>query len=253
MHIDILADVICPWCFIGKRRLERALALRPELSATLSWRAFELNPDLPIDGIPREIYLSAKCDSAAKAERRYAAIIDAGRAEGIEFAFERIRRTPNTLRAHRLIRLAGDKGCTEPVVEALYQAHFVEGLDIGVTEALSEIAARAGLGRAETCEYLSSDAGTAEVRAEEQRARRLAFMPCRTLSSSAAMQSPARRSPKCFCRFSTSPPVSLTWRRWRPDAAGYRFRPANTQNSPRRFLRRRRLERKLSAAITSPT
>lgn len=173
MHIDILADVICPWCFIGKRRLERALALRPELSATLSWRAFELNPDLPIDGIPREIYLSVKFDSAAKAERLYAAITDAGRAEGIEFAFERIRRTPNTLRAHRLIRLAGDKGCTEPIVEALFQAHFVEGLDIGVTEALGEIAARAGLGRAETCEYLSGDAGTAEVRAEEQRARRL--------------------------------------------------------------------------------
>ena len=117
MHIDILADVICPWCFIGKRRLERALALRPDLSATLSWRAFELNPDLPIEGIPREIYLSAKFGSAIKAERLYAAITAAGRAEGIEFAFERIRHTPNTLRAHRLIRLAGDKGCAEPVVE----------------------------------------------------------------------------------------------------------------------------------------
>jgi predicted DsbA family dithiol-disulfide isomerase len=173
MHIDILADVICPWCFIGKRRLERALALRPDLSATVSWRAFQLNPDLPIEGIPREIYLSAKFGSATKAERLYAAITAAGRAEGIEFAFERIRHTPNTLRAHRLIRLAGDKGCAEPVVEALFQAYFIEGLDIGLTETLGELAGRAGLGRAETLEYLRGDAGTAEVRADQHRARRL--------------------------------------------------------------------------------
>ena len=73
MHIDIVSDVICPWCFIGKRRLERALTLRPELTATLSWRAFELNPDLPSDGIPRELYLSAKFGSSRAAERLHAA------------------------------------------------------------------------------------------------------------------------------------------------------------------------------------
>src|SRR5260370_14105704 len=173
MHIDIISDVICPWCFIGKRRLERALALRPDLSATLSWRAFELNPDLPIDGIPRGVYLSGKFGSADKAQRLNAAISAAGRAEGIEFAFQRIRRTPNTLRAHRLIRFAGDNGCAEPVVEALFRAYFIEGLDIGLPETLGELAARAGLRRAETCEYLSGDAVAAAVRAEEQRARRL--------------------------------------------------------------------------------
>src|ERR1700731_2591513 len=173
MHIDILADVICPWCFIGKRRLKRALALRPDLSAPLSWKAFELNPDLRIEGIPREIYLSAKFGSVAKAERLYAAITAAGRAEGIEFAFERIRHTPNTLRAHRMIRLAGDKGCAEPIVEALFQAYFVGGQDIGVTETLGELAGRAGLGRAEALEYLRGDPGTAEVRADQHRARRL--------------------------------------------------------------------------------
>ena len=101
------------------------------------------------------------------------AITAAGRAEGIEFAFERIRHTPNTLRAHRLIRVAGDKGCAEPVVEALFQAYFIEGLDIGLTETLGELAGRAGLGRAETLEYLRGDAGTAEVRADQHRARRL--------------------------------------------------------------------------------
>jgi predicted DsbA family dithiol-disulfide isomerase len=173
MHIDIISDVICPWCFIGKRRLERALALRPDLDATLSWRAFELNPDLPSDGIPRELYLSAKCGNYHAAERLYAVVADAGRAEGIEFAFERIRRTPNTLRAHRLIHLAGGKGCAERVVEALFRAYFLEGQDIGHVEILAELAARAGLDHAETRQYLLGDAGTTEVRAEEHRARRL--------------------------------------------------------------------------------
>ena len=106
MQIDIVSDVICPWCFIGKRRLERALALRPDLSATLSWRAFQLNPDMPSDGISRELYLAAKFSGSRAAGRSYAAVCAAGRIEGIDFAFERIRRTPNTLRAHRLIRLA---------------------------------------------------------------------------------------------------------------------------------------------------
>jgi predicted DsbA family dithiol-disulfide isomerase len=173
MHIDVVADVICPWCFIGKRRLERALALRPDLTATLSWRAFELNPDLPSDGIPRELYLSAKLGSSRAAERLNAAVSAAGRAEGIEFAFERIRRTPNTLRAHRLIHLAGDKGRAGSVVEALFRAYFLDGLDIGEIDTLAKLAARAGLDKAETLQYLMGDAGTPEVRAEEHRARRL--------------------------------------------------------------------------------
>src|SRR5260370_6738313 len=109
MHIDIISDVICPWCFIGKRRLERALALRPDLSATLSWRAFELNPDLPIDGIPREVYLSGKFGSADKAQRLNAAISAAGRARGVENAFPRIPRTPTTVRAPPAVLPTGRK------------------------------------------------------------------------------------------------------------------------------------------------
>jgi predicted DsbA family dithiol-disulfide isomerase len=173
MHIDVVADVICPWCFVGKRRLERALALRPDLTATLSWRAFELNPDLPSDGVPRELYLSAKFGSSRAAERLYAGVSAAGRAEGIEFAFERIRRTPNTLRAHRLIHIAGDKGRAGRVVEALFRAYFLQGLDIGDIDTLAKLAGRAGLDQGETRQYLMGEAGTPEVRAEEQRVRRL--------------------------------------------------------------------------------
>ena len=173
MHIDIVADVTCPWCFIGKRRLERALALRPDLTATLSWRAFELNPDLPSDGISRELYISTRFGNSRPAERLYAAVSAAGRAEGIEFVFERIRRTPNTLRAHRLIHLAGAKGAADRVVETLFRAYFLKGLDIGDIDTLAKLATRAGLDQEETHRYLMGDDGTLEVRAEEHRARRL--------------------------------------------------------------------------------
>ncbi len=180
MQIDIVSDVICPWCFIGKRRLERALALRPDLSATLSWRAFQLNPEMPSEGISREVYITAKFANVRAAERLYATVSAAGRGEGIDFAFERIRRTPNTLRAHRLIRLAANEGGADQVVEALFRAYFLEGLDIGDVDTLAVIAARAGLDEREVQGYLAGEAGATEVRAEEHRARRLGIhaVPC---------------------------------------------------------------------------
>jgi predicted DsbA family dithiol-disulfide isomerase len=168
MQIDVVSDVICPWCFVGKRRLERALALRPELAATLSWRAFQLNPEMPSDGISREQYGGSR-----GAGQIFATVSAAGRGEGIDFAFERIRRIPNTLRAHRLIHLAALEGCAGEVVEGLFQAYFLDGLDIGDIEALATIAAQADLDAAEIRRYLAGEAGTNEVRAEEHRARRL--------------------------------------------------------------------------------
>ncbi len=180
MQIDIVADVACPWCFIGKRRLERALALRPDIVATRSWRAFQLNPDMPAEGISREFYLAAKFGSPRQATRSYAAIAAAGRGEGIDFAFERMRRTPNTLRAHRLIRLAGLEGAGDAMVEALFQAYFIDGLDIGDVDTLAAIAVRAGLDYDAARAYLAGDAGAVEVLAEEGRARRLGIhaVPC---------------------------------------------------------------------------
>ena len=173
MRIDIIADVICPWCFVGKRRLEQALALRPDLAVTLSWRAFELNPDIPSEGVPHALYLSAKLGASGSAERLYASVCAAGRRVGIDFAFERVRRIPNTLHAHRLIHLAAKDGHAEPVVEGMFRAYFVKGLDTGDIDTLTAIAARAGLDPSEVRRYLASEAGTGEVRAEEQRARRL--------------------------------------------------------------------------------
>jgi predicted DsbA family dithiol-disulfide isomerase len=180
MHIDIVSDVICPWCYIGKRRLERALARRPGLAVTRSWRAFQLNPDLPSEGLPQALYLVAKFGSPRNAGRAYAALAAAGRGEGIDFAFDRIGRTPNTLRAHRLIRFAADEGAGDDIVEALFRGYFLEGLDIGDLDTLVDIAARTGFDCATVHRYLAGEAGTQQVRAEDRRARRLGIhaVPC---------------------------------------------------------------------------
>jgi len=173
MQIDIVSDVVCPWCYIGKRRLERALALRPGLAVSVSWRAFQLNPTIPSHGISREFYLSAKFGGARAADQLYSILSATGRSEGIDFAFERIRRVPNTLRAHCLIRLATNEGCADQVVEALFRAYFLVGIDIGDIETLAAIAAGAGLPEPEVCGHLASEIGALEVRAEEHRARSL--------------------------------------------------------------------------------
>jgi predicted DsbA family dithiol-disulfide isomerase len=180
MHIDIVSDVVCPWCYIGKRRLERALARRPGLLTTRSWRAFQLNPDLPSEGVPHALYLATKYGNSHNASRAYAALSAVGRGEGIDFAFDRIGRAPNTLRAHRLIRLAANEGAGDDIVEALFRAYFLEGLDVGDIDILVAIAGRAGFDFAEVRSYLAGEAGTNEVRAEDRRARHLGIhaVPC---------------------------------------------------------------------------
>jgi predicted DsbA family dithiol-disulfide isomerase len=180
MHIDIVSDVICPWCFIGKRRLGRALEQRPDLSVSVTWRAFQLNPEMPDEGMPREAYLAAKFGSAAHAARIYSTITQAGAGEGISFAFDRIRRTPSSRGAHRLIRYATMEGNSDPTVEALFSAYFEQGRDIGDPATLADIGAEAGLDRAEITQFLSSDAALEEVLTDDRSARRLGIsgVPC---------------------------------------------------------------------------
>jgi predicted DsbA family dithiol-disulfide isomerase len=179
MQLDIFSDVICPWCFIGKRRLERALAERPQPELALRWRAFQLNPDMPREGMDRAAYLLAKFGHA-RAGQIYQTIRQVGEVEGIPFRFEKIRRTPNTIDAHRLIRLADLVGLQDAMVEALFQAYFVEGGDLSDTAVLAEIAASAGIDRSEAAEYLASEANVAEVRAESDFAYKVGItgVPC---------------------------------------------------------------------------
>jgi predicted DsbA family dithiol-disulfide isomerase len=180
MQVDIVSDVICPWCFIGKRRLQQALELRPEIAIEITWRPFQLNPDMPPAGMERQVYLAAKFGSAAHAERIYAAITEAGASVGIPFAFDRIRRTPNTRDAHRLIRLAGAEGRADAMVEALFTAYFTDGRDIGDLGTLADIAGEVGLERDAVASWLDGPDEIEQVLGEDRGARRLGInaVPC---------------------------------------------------------------------------
>ncbi len=170
LTIDVISDVICPWCLIGKRRLEKALGDRP---ATVRWHPFQLNPDMPREGIDRKTYRTTKFGSWERSLELDAQVGAAGRAEGLAFNFDRMARTPNTLDAHRVIWLAGERGVQDAVVEALFQGYFTDGRDLSDSATLIEMAAGAGLDRAEVDELLAGDAGLDSVRAGEERARRL--------------------------------------------------------------------------------
>jgi len=145
MPIIIYSDVICPWCYVGKRRLEAALAAADlPASPSFSWRPFELNPDMPAEGIERQAYRAGKFGAARSAELDRS-MIETGRELGIAFAFDRMQRTPNTRLAHRLIWEAGRQGRQDPLVERLFHAYFEEALDIGEPQVLERLAAESGL------------------------------------------------------------------------------------------------------------
>jgi predicted DsbA family dithiol-disulfide isomerase len=180
MHIDIFSDPICPWCFIGKRRLQRALAARPTLRPTIRWRAFQLNPAMPADGMERQSYLAVKFGNAAEAQRLYATIGQVGAIEGIDFRFDRIGVTPNTVDAHRLVRYAQAFERDDAITEALFEAYFLHGRDIGNLAVLADLAKAAGLDRAAAAAFLVGGDGTEAVRAEDMHARQLGIegVPC---------------------------------------------------------------------------
>ncbi len=174
LTIKIYSDVICPWCYVGKRRLERALKQwNGSVPVKISWRPFQLNPTMPQQGMDRRQYLEAKFGGPAAARAIYSQVETAGAGEGISFAFDRIARTPNTFNAHRLIWLAEHHGKQDAMVEMLFRRYFLEGGDIGHVEILSQAAAAVGLDRAVIDAFLASDEGVEAVKAEEAVGRRL--------------------------------------------------------------------------------
>ena len=142
MRIEVASDVVCPWCYIGKRRLEKALELLGDVQIELRWLPFQLNPGMPKEGMPRAEYRKAKFGSLERSRELDARVIAEGKGEGIEFAFERIERTPNTSAAHRLIAAAPDQN---KVVDALFRAYFEEAKDIGDPAVLAQIARQCGV------------------------------------------------------------------------------------------------------------
>jgi len=190
MRIEIYSDVVCPWCFIGKRRLEQALETGGYAQqARIAWRPFELNPAMPRGGMDRRAYLQAKFGGAEALRGVEDRLAKAGEADGIEFAFDRIARTPNTFDAHRLIWFAEQQNCQDEVVEALFHSYFTTGREIGSLNSLTEIAFDCGLSREEVERFLASDQAVQEVRAEEATGHRLGIrgVPYFVLNGSVAI------------------------------------------------------------------
>ena len=174
MQIEIYSDVVCPWCFIGKRRLEQALETAGYAQqAHIAWRPFQLNPAMPKDGMDRRVFLDEKFGGADARRAVEEHVAKAGEVDGIVFAFNRIERTPNTFDAHRLIWFAEQQGCQDEVAEALFHSYFTKGREIGNLNSLAEIASDCGLNREEVERFLASDRAVQEVRAEEAIGHRL--------------------------------------------------------------------------------
>ena len=144
MRIDIAFDTVCPWCYVGKRRFDRALRMRPNIQAELRYRSFLLNPDLPSDGVNRADFIERKFGSLHHYERIIETVTLTGKAEGINFALDKIQRTPNSANSHRILRLAQNIGAQEKAIEVLFSAYFERGLDIGDTETLTLLADEIG-------------------------------------------------------------------------------------------------------------
>ena len=171
LTIDVYSDVICPWCYVGMRRLERALQhVGDKANVEVSWRPFQLNPTMPREGVDRRAYLEAKFGTVEAYGQLEDQVSAVAAAEGMSFAFEKIARMPNTFLAHRVIWYAGQQRCQDAVVGSLFKGFFEEGADLGSPTVLTQLAERAGL-KAET--FLRGDEGTVDVQSEEAVSRRL--------------------------------------------------------------------------------
>ena len=171
IKLDILSDPICPWCYIGKANLDRALASRPDHPFEIEWHPFQLNPDMPAEGMDRQAYLDAKFGGRDQADAVYGRIAEAAKAAGLNLNLSEIPRTPNTIDAHRLIHWAGLEGRQTAAVSRLFKAYFEELQDIGDTAVLLEISEGIGLDRAMVERLLASDGDLAEIRARDAHAR----------------------------------------------------------------------------------
>jgi predicted DsbA family dithiol-disulfide isomerase len=198
MQVDIIVDTVCPWCYVGKARFEKALRSRPIENLLIGWRPFQLNPRMPGEGKDRERYLAEKFGSAQRAERVYRGLRTAGEQEGLNFRFDRIKRTPNSVDSHRLIAFAGRAGHQNDIVDALFRGYFSFGRDIGDIGVLSDIAAENGLDRAETMEYLTSDRDRDVILAEDDMVRDLGVngVPCYIIDGKYAIS--GAQSPEVF-------------------------------------------------------
>jgi predicted DsbA family dithiol-disulfide isomerase len=173
LRIDIVSDAICPWCYIGKRQLERALAAleNEELHFSVHWNPFQLNPDMPKEGRDRMAYRAQKFGSAERAHELDERVANAAAAVGLQLRQDLMLRTPNTLDAHRLIWFAGREGVQDAVMEAVFKAYFTQGRDIGDRDVLADCAVEGGLDRTTVADFLAGETAANEMLAADRAAR----------------------------------------------------------------------------------
>ncbi len=172
VRLDVFADPVCPWCYVGKANLDRALEAAPDHPFIVQWHPFQLNPDMPREGVAKREWLEDKFGGADKVDAVHDRLREVARAAGLPLNPDVPKRIPNTLDAHRLIHWAGIEGRQAVVVSALFRAYWVEGRDIGNRGVLADIAAAAGMDRATTARLLDSGADADDIAARDEDARK---------------------------------------------------------------------------------
>lgn len=173
IKLDIMSDPICPWCYIGKTQLDWALASHPDHPFTVEWHPFQLNPDMPAEGMDRRAYLEGKFGGKTKAVQVYGNIERQARTLGLSIDFAAMKRTPNTINAHRLIHWAGLEQKQQGLVDALFDAYFCKGVDIGESDNLCDIAEKAGLERDVIAHLLDGDTDCQMIRERDAHSRKM--------------------------------------------------------------------------------
>ena len=189
MRIDVISDTICPWCYIGKKRLDAALAERPDIEFNVVWRPFQLNPETPKEGLDRKSHLNLKFGGKDAAKKVFDVIKATGEEDGIDFDFRRQDRIPNTIDSHRLNHWAHTAGVQDAVVEKLFEKYFIEGEDISDPEVLVDIAREAGMDADVVERLLDGDADVELVQNEEMIGRRMGVtgVPCYVIDQKYAL------------------------------------------------------------------
>jgi len=173
IKLDIMSDPICPWCYIGKAHLDRALAAEPDHPFLIEWHPFQLNPDMPAGGMDRRTYLERKFGGKEAAVQAYAPVVEHAKKAGLEINFEAMQRTPNTMDAHRLIHWAGIEGRQTAAVSALFKAYFVEARDIGDADVLADVADSIELDASVVSRLLQTDSDVQDIRDRDAHSREM--------------------------------------------------------------------------------
>ena len=200
VKLDILSDPICPWCYIGKTNLDRALGRIGDHPYEIEWHPFQLNPDMPAGGMDRRAYLEGKFGGKDGAVRAYAPVVEAAEAAGLTIDFDAMKRTPNTIDAHRLIHWAGLEHLQGFVVQRLFEAYFRDGRDIGDAETLADIADGAGMDAAIVARLLASDADADDIRARDAHSREMGVSSVPTFIVANRHAVPGAQSPEVWER-----------------------------------------------------